>query len=348
MITRALIDFIQKERSLGTSKDDIVALLREKGWSPTDIGGAFAALVDMPAPEVPRPAVGLCPEFCSMLLLMWSVYRTRWQRFFGIGLAYLIVVLSVALSLFVFSVSAIKQAVWLLHSGADPFFAFQVLFPYLLLAAAAFVVVQAWYLGTLYVTAMKKGESIFERALEGIRRIPGIIAIKMVVALLLLISFTPVLLVSFLTQNPLVFVVFGPLFIMGAVLLGALLSLSIPAYFHGTPWRESALRSIRIVSAQPKVILGFYMMFILALLVVAWIIRGSGPVTLLLTVGFVTPMETLFMIAMYRRFETQAEDPQDESPAPVAIISNKVIEVKEAENPLPKVRTRTRTRRPKV
>lgn len=309
MITRALIDFIQREQSTGITQEALTAKLREKGWKDADIESAFSFLSDFSDHEVPAPKEGYVTDFSEILFLMWRVYRSRWKQFLAMGFVYLWVSFLLALALGMLALPALPTFLTLVDIG-DKTSAFFLMAPYLFLAICTYVVVQLWYMGTLYAIALKKGESLFERCRQGISHLPSILGIKIVTTLLLMMVFVPLLLVSFLTQNILVFVVFSPFFFIGAVILGFLLSLAVPAYFQGVAWREAALKSIRIVQNNALALAIFYLFFGVLLFFVSLLFRHTGPIAILFALGLVAPMEVLFMLALYRRYMSPHNAPK--------------------------------------
>jgi len=308
MITRALLDFIQREQSTGATREALAVKLKEKGWGDADIDSAFSFLSDFSDHEVPVPRVGLSADFAEILKLMWRVFCSRWKRFFGAGLLYIWACFLLALSIAMLALPSIPTFLKLVWLG-DKTSAFFLMAPYLFLGICVYILLQLWYLGTLYAIALKKGESLWERAHEGISHLPAVLGIKVVSALLVMILFVPLFLVTFLTQNILVLVFFGPLFVMGAVVLGFFLSLAIPAYFQGVKWRDAALESMRVVHRNALSLVAFYIFFGILAFLFAVLFQHTGPIAILFAVGVVSPMEVLFMLILYRRFVAERHAP---------------------------------------
>jgi len=303
MITRTLLEYIQREQLLGRTRDTIVLNLKEKGWKDEDIVSAFKTLSDEGDLDVPVPQEGVLAEFREMLFLMWTVYRSRWKRFFGAGMAYLGVILLLSLAMFMLVLPHIRLFLDLVAIG-DTTGAFSLAVPYLFLGICLYVLIELWYVGTLYSIALRKGDSLRERLKAGLLHLPAVLGIKVAIAMLLLIAIAPLFLVTFFTQNPLVFIVFGPFFVLGIAFLCFLFSLAIPAYFHGVSWKEASLHSMSIVWKKPLATLMFYAFFGALLLIITFLFRHTGIVAIIASIGMIFPLEVLFMIALYRRFAT--------------------------------------------
>ncbi len=301
MMTRTLLEFIEREQALGTSREIVMVRLRERGWTDADISAAEKVLSDEGSLDVPRPRTGTLGEFQEMLVLMWNVYRGRWKRFLGAGLTYFGVLLFLSLAMFMLVIDVVPLFLGFVSLG-NTAGAFSLIAPYLLLGICVYVLIELWYAGTLYSIALRKGESLLERLEVGLCHLPAILGIKIAITLLLLISFAPLFVATVLTQNLLVPIIFGPLFLLGALLLGALFSLAIPAYMHGVPWREATLHSIHIVWKNLLSIILFYVLAALVLFAVTAILRHTGLIAVVVSIGLLFPMEVLFMIALYRRF----------------------------------------------
>jgi hypothetical protein len=308
MITRSLIEFIQKERSAGISKDRIVALLKEKGWKEADIVGGFSVIAeegDVVAPVPPR--TGFFVETCEMFSLVWKVYRSRWKRFVSIGALYVLALSLMELALFMWMSPTFFSLMGLFSQGRFEEM-FPIVAPYAFVGMLGYILMQLWYVGALYAIALRKGDSFIEHVRAGLLNLPALFGIKFSIAVLLLIVFVPPLATAFLTQNPLVLFLFGPIFFMGAVALWFTLSLAVPAYFHGTPWRNAALTSIILVRKNALSLLGFFLSFGFLVTLLFIVVRDAVIITAPLAIGLVSPMQILLMVALYRRFSPQKDE----------------------------------------
>ncbi len=314
MITRTLLEYIQREQSMGKTRERIITKLKEKGWKDEDIASAFKSLSDEGELDVPMPRKGTLAEFQEMLFLMWGVYRSRWQRFFGAGLAYFFVLLFLSIAMFRFVMGEIPLFLGLVATG-DTSAAFSLVAPFLLSAVCVYVLVELWYIGTLYSIALRKGGSLLERLKVGLCHLPAVLGIRVVIAIILLISMVPLFLVAFLTQDPLTFVFFGPLFIFWMFFLGFLFSFAVPAYFHGISWKGASLHSVRIVSKYPLAILVFYTFFGVLVLLATLLFRHTGVIAVIASIGLIFPMKALFMCTLYRRFVPEEMTPATTPPS---------------------------------
>lgn len=301
MVTHSLLRFIRSERSSGTATASIVSLLKEKGWKESDIDAAFLALLEGRVEEAPSPERGLMAEFCEILHAVWGVYRSRWKRFVTIGVFYGLSLFFINVAFLGWASPTVPKLVSFMRAG-DVYAAFHYIAPYLIMAVCGYIVLQSWYLATLYSIALKKGDTPLERMMAGIHHIPAVLGIKLAVALLLMIVFAPVVVTAFLTSNILVCIVFGPFFILAALFLWFLLSLALPAYFHGIAWRDAALHSIKVVRKNVIPLLFFYGGFILVLALFFAVVKNTDFFVGFLSLCLVGPIQSIFMIAVYRRF----------------------------------------------
>jgi hypothetical protein len=351
MITRRLLDFIQRARAKGTSHEDVSVTLKAHGWTSADIDIALHTLDESDPGGVPRPVKGELGAFCEMLTIMWRVYCARWKRFAMVGVIYTIVVISVSFALFMFALPAMPTFMGLVSLG-NISGAFSLAFPYLILATIAYIVIQLWYVGVLYRVALKRGESLLDQCLAGIEHLPSILGIKISITLLLLISFVPVIATTFFTQNPLVFVLFAPVSVIAAVFLYFLFSLAIPAYFHGISWQDATLKSMKTVFRHKTTAVVAYVFFGITLVFFSMLFKHTGPIAVAVAVVLISPMEVLFLIALYRRLAPpdviapRLVTPPRIDPVALPVTSDTpvVVKVEEATAPAPRPAKRPRRR----
>lgn len=308
MVTHSLLRFIRSERSSGTAPATIVSLLKEKGWKESDIDAAFLALLEGRTEEAPRPEKGIVAEFCEIMRAVWGVYVSRWKRFVTIGVFYGLSLFFIEVAFLGWASPTVPKLMSFMRAG-DVYAAFYYIAPYLIVAVCSYIILQSWFVSTLYSVALKKGETPLERMLTGLHHVPAVLGIKLSVAVLLMVVFAPVVMAAFLTSNMLVFIVFGPFFILGAMFLWILLSLALPAYFHGVGWRDAALHSMKVVRKNILPLIFFYLGFILVVALFFAVVKNTDLFVGFLSLTLVAPIQSIFMIALYRRFvplETRA------------------------------------------
>jgi hypothetical protein len=272
---------------------------------------------------------------------MWTVFASRWKKFLFVGLIYLWCIVLARIAFVVWVQSTPLPLGY--HTSLS-------VSPHMLVGLLGYILFQLWYVGMLYSVALKKEGVLLDRIQAGIEHLPALLGIKSLSAVLMGIVLMPVVVTAFLTSNILVFVVFGPLFIIAAIVLLFMLSLSIPAYFHGISWNQSLLRSLEMSSQHFFDLLKLWVCFFLSIVIFMSLLNQSPFVVVAAMLGIVSPLQVLFSIALYRRYALSPEtflpaEPQEVVHVEVVSVAPKTAVAKKpsAKSPTRRIRRTHKT-----